>query len=595
MLHTFSKIRNKVGSQKHRYDRRSAGAVSTDSYDGYAASVQSSESSEKFGFDSPWMVDKHEEMASYAEILFPVENIDGQLAYTERSRVSDADSVGNASDSKQVWSPTSTKQSWTSSSLPEEDINIGPNVLPDYEEAEEQFLEEYEEYFEYLHLDNIRKEQYSKLETQKIAYLDYANFALFSRFQVEEHMHALLKEGPCMGSVSLANASSSHLMAHVFDTQERLLRLFRTSKSDYSVIFTTGFTAGCRLFGDIYPFQRGSLLLACQDNQEALKHVISAAVQWGGKAIIAPVRQLDLCLHSTGLRRMLKKQGWHSSRTGLFAYPAQSSLSGVCHSLNWIAEAQQNGWEVLLDVSTYLPTGYLDLSIHHPEFVMGSFHHILGYPSGLGFLLVRREKYSIQRILNTLKLVSSLDDGMDFHIFGEDDSINLLSFAALSFGLEHIESVGLLPIQKRVQSLMAWLVQNLISLMHKTSKVKPLLQVYGPQTPGKRGNIVSFNVIDSTGNIFPSNLVQRLAERTNIMVGAGHFSNPGLANMLSPSTEKIQDATVFNIISKFSAVRVSLGPMSNFQDVFRLVQFLQRFRDEDYVSTEAMGFIEEAQ
>lgn len=43
----------------------------------------------------------------------------------------------------------------------------------------------------------------------------------------------------------------------------------------------------------------------------------------------------------------------------------------------------------------------------------------------------------------------------------------------------------------------------------------------------------------------------------------------------------------------FMAVRASLGAVSNFADVYRLVQFLSRFRDEEYLATEAMGFVEE--
>ncbi|KAJ7560803.1 hypothetical protein O6H91_04G147100 [Diphasiastrum complanatum] len=491
-----------------------------------------------------------------------------------------------------------SKASWASSSQVEEIIDAGPPILPNYEDAEEQFLEEYEDYFEHLAVDNVRKEQYPKLELQRIVYLDYANFSLYSQYQVEQHMRVLLEEGPCLGSAALSNSSAIHLRNHVSEVQEQLLRLFNTSKNEYAIIFTTGFAAGFRLFGEAYPFQKNQTLLLCQDNHEAVKHVASSASKQGTRPIITAVRESDLCIESGELRKQLLKQTWQGGGRGVYIYPAQSCLSGVRHSLNWIAEAQQNGWHVLIDVSTYLPTGSLNLSIYQPEFVLGSLHHMLGYPSGMGYLLVKRQIFSIQRtrFTDSLKLVlnRSMSEGGDCHIVCEDDSISLLSFAALEFGLEHLEMVGLERVQKRVTCLLAWLVQVLRHLRHKVDESKPLVQVYGSLSTKNRGNIVTFNLVDSTGQVFPPTIVQRMAEKSNIIVSAGYFGNPGLAYMLGKPLEKVLDLTIFNQPPNFSAVRLSLGLISTFQDVYRFAQFLSLFRDEEYLSGEAMDFIEES-
>ena len=74
----------------------------------------------------------------------------------------------------------------------------------------------------------------------------------------------------------------------------------------------------------------------------------------------------------------------------LFAYPAQSNFSGVQHSLNWIAQAQARGWDVLLDAAAFVATNRLDLSRWHPDFVPLSFYKMFGYPTGVGCLLARR-------------------------------------------------------------------------------------------------------------------------------------------------------------------------------------------------------------
>lgn len=89
---------------------------------------------------------------------------------------------------RRVWVPpngferATTMRSWTSSV--EGGVDTGPAVLPPRDEAEDEFLEEFEDYFNNLQVDNVRRKQYPKLEIQKIVYLDYASFSLFSNFQV---------------------------------------------------------------------------------------------------------------------------------------------------------------------------------------------------------------------------------------------------------------------------------------------------------------------------------------------------------------------------------------------------------------------------
>src|SRR5213075_2744513 len=73
----------------------------------------------------------------------------------------------------------------------------------------------------------------------------------------------------------------------------------------------------------------------------------------------------------------------------LFAYPAQSNFSGVQHPLEWIEQAQAQGWDVLVDAASFAPTNVLDLARWHPEFVTLSFYKMFGYPTGVGALIAR--------------------------------------------------------------------------------------------------------------------------------------------------------------------------------------------------------------
>jgi hypothetical protein len=119
---------------------------------------------------------------------------------------SDAGGDGSFHADSNGTGPASSSDLWGSSSkgspsVPGDDsedgvgaeilAGFGNPALLTFEDAEEQFLEEFEDYFEHLHIDNVRKDQYPKLDLQRIVYLDYANSALFSKFQVEVTICAL--------------------------------------------------------------------------------------------------------------------------------------------------------------------------------------------------------------------------------------------------------------------------------------------------------------------------------------------------------------------------------------------------------------------
>lgn len=57
--------------------------------------------------------------------------------------------------------------------------------------------------------------------------------------------------------------------------QGRLLQMFKTSRSEYSVVFTTGLNASYRLVANSYPFQKGSPILVCQDIHDSANQVQS--------------------------------------------------------------------------------------------------------------------------------------------------------------------------------------------------------------------------------------------------------------------------------------------------------------------------------
>jgi molybdenum cofactor sulfurtransferase len=275
-------------------------------------------------------------------------------------------------------------------------------------------------------------------------------------------------------------------------------------------------------------------------------------------------------------------------------FPAQSSVTGIRHSMNWVTRARKFGWHVLVDASTLLPTGTLDLAHSRPHFVLGSFQNVVGYPSGMGFLLVRRGSFSVGHAPNAITLMAPKSRGQDC-VVAEDDSLSKLSFAGLEFGLKHLQVIGLGVINTRMTALATWMVQRLKALRHVDPDDWSLVDVYSPYSAENRGNIISFNVLDNTGEVVMPALVQRLAAENRITLAVGSFNNPGVANLLGPAKHRVKSVTVFEQTPDFQCVQVSLGPMSNFEDAYRVVDFISKFSNQDYVSMEALGFMEESQ
>lgn len=422
-------------------------------------------------------------------------------------------------------------------------------------------------------------------------YMDYASLALSSRFQMEEHMKIVMAQGHMFVGKSSSSADYASM------AQVRLLEMFHTDSTEYTVVFTTGLKASFRLVANAYPFRKGSPILVAQDNHDAVNQLTAASVKAGGRPILAPLEETDLSLSNATLRPLMKRHIFQSSGS-LFVYPAQSSITGIRHSMQLVNKAQTSGWHVLVDASTLLPTGTLNLSQHQPDFVLGSFQNIVGYPSGMGYLLVRRASFLVGHASHsnaiTLAAKGSSTKVQNFHIVAEDESLSKLSFAGLDLGLQHLQTIGLDVIQTRVRALANWMVQNLKGLRHIDPDDWSLLNVYSPYMAEDRGNIISFNVLDSTGEVIVPSLVQRLAAKNQITLAVGSFSNPGVANLLGPAKDRVRNISVFERAPEFECVQVSLGPLSNFDDAYRVVYFLSRFRNQDYVSMEALGFMEES-
>ncbi len=458
--------------------------------------------------------------------------------------------------------------------------------------AEADFRRRYPEFTATSALDDLRRAQYARLDRAGHIYLDYTGGGLYADAQVQAHL-ALLAEHT-YGNPHSSNPTSLAMTGLVDQARAAVLEFFNAAPDEYAVVFTANASGALKLVGEAYPFCPGGNFLLTFDNHNSVNGIREFARAKGAVVTYAPVLPPDLRLDAGQLAALLKLGGREPK---LFAYPAQSNFSGVQHDLAWVARAQAAGWEVLLDAAAFAPTNRLDLSVIKPEFVTLSFYKIFGYPTGVGALIARRA--ALRRLRRpwfaggTIEVASVQGDKFYFHDGPEafeDGTLNYLALPAVEIGLRHIQRAGLDLIHARVQCLTGWLLETLTGLRHQNGL--PVIRLYGPAATAQRGGTLTFNVYTADGHFVDHRRVEQRANAAMISLRTGCFCNPGGGELaLGISAEELTSCFITHArmtLDEFrrciddkstGAVRVSLGLVSTFADVYRFAEFARGFVD----------------
>lgn len=461
--------------------------------------------------------------------------------------------------------------------------------------AEASFQKCYPQFVTTHALDELRVTQYSRLDRLGHIYLDYTGGGLYADAQVRHHTELLLQH--VFGNPHSTNPTSLAMTRLVEQARTYVLEFFNASPDEYVAIFTTNASGALKLVGESYPFGPDDVYLLTFDNHNSVNGIREFARAKGAQVVYAPVLPPNLYIDAAKLLAYLDlaRPGGHN----LLAYPAQSNFSGVQHSLEWIAQAQAKGWDVLLDAAAFVPTNRLDLSQWHPDFVPFSFYKMFGYPTGVGCLLAR--KVALTKLHRpwfaggTITVASVQGDRYYLHEGAEafeDGTLNYLALPAIEIGLRHLAEIGLDTIHTRVNCLTGWLLDQLTALGHDNGS--PLVQIYGPVDTQQRGGTITLNFYDRQGHFIDHRWVEQQANEANISLRTGCFCNPGggelalgisaeeLTACFGPATERLTIDEFRRCIDTKSsgAVRISVGLVSTFEDAYRFVKFARSFIDK---------------
>jgi molybdenum cofactor sulfurtransferase len=145
-------------------------------------------------------------------------------------------------------------------------------------------------------------------------------------------------------------------------------------------------------------------------------------------------------------------------------------------------------------------------------------------------------------------------------------------------------------IHERVMCLTGWVIEQLTHLRH--SNGRSLIQIHGPANTRGRGATVQFNFFDCEGRMWDCGVIEQAANELNISIRTGCHCNPGARELALGFTQDEMSACIVGKEQKTyeqflksiqgkttGAVRVSLGIVANFADVYRFMHFAEGFID----------------
>jgi selenocysteine lyase/cysteine desulfurase len=439
-----------------------------------------------------------------------------------------------------------------------------------------------------ISLDALRDREFSRLDAQNHAYLDYAGSALYGESQLRAH-HVMLSEG-LFGNPH-SDSGPSRASTEIIDAaRRRVLQFLDVDESTHDVCFTANTSAAIKLVAESYPFKPQSTFLLSADNHNSVNGIREYARRGGARVRYIP---LDDELRLRDAEAMIESES--RSGEGLLAFPAQSNFSGVRHPLGLVAKAKSRGFDVLLDLAAYVPSRAFSLRQCPADFVAMSFYKLFGYPTGIGALVLRREALIKLRrpwFAGGTVLFASVAADTHYprprHEGFEDGTPDFLGIAGLDAGFDLLAEAGMERVSEHVSNLSGMLLDQLRSLRHRNGA--SLVKIYGPSNTIDRGGTVAFNVCDRDGLPLPYALVETRARQAGVSLRGGCFCNPGASESafgLDPAriAACLTDLGATFTPERFAActgtavgaVRASVGLANNRDDMQRAVEVVASF------------------
>ncbi|KAF9450104.1 PLP-dependent transferase [Macrolepiota fuliginosa MF-IS2] len=420
--------------------------------------------------------------------------------------------------------------------------------------------------------------------------------ALYPESLIRVHTHFL--NTSVLGNTHSVSNSSKLSLQFADEARAAVLSFFKASDTDYTVIFTANATAALKLVGESYPFADESSLVLGVDSHNSVHGLREFATHKGARTTYitsTPVGGLEVATARNVLLRNRPQS--RELAPSLFVLTGQSNITNSKNDLSLIAYAASLGYHVLLDSAALAPTSQLSLANADVDAMAVSFYKMFGFPTGVGALIVKKSFLTQLRrpwfaggSVDVVQVPGTIvTRAHELHEQFEDGTINYLNLPAVTDGLRFLTAyLPFLPL--RLSCLMHFLTTTLSELRHDTTK-RPVVQILS-RLAGRRlksvgeqadtGSTVSLLFYGPTGELLPNSFIEHAAAKHRISLRTGCVCNPGGAAAILGIEEDMRQLYPGVTLKDFErhmgrelgVVRISLGLASNFQDVWRVLEFV---------------------
>ena len=235
-----------------------------------------------------------------------------------------------------------------------------------------------------------------------------------------------------------------------------MCEFFHAPPDEYLCVFTPNATGALRLVGESYRFEPGGTFALTFDNHNSVNGIREFARRRGAAIAYVPVVAPELRLDRAAMTSVLGAADPVDAEPARLSRPSRTSPAFSIRSTSSTRPTRPDGTSSSTPPRSLRPTGSTSRRVR-PDFVAISFYKIIGFPTGVGCLLVRRDRLdSLARPWfsgGTVTIASVQGDGHylrpDDGAF-EDGTVDYLNIPAVAVGLRYIERIGLDAIHQRV-------------------------------------------------------------------------------------------------------------------------------------------------
>ena len=410
-------------------------------------------------------------------------------------------------------------------------------------------------------------------------------------------------------SLHSAGAQTQRLVSAARDTTVR--RLLHGSTDEFGCVFTSGATASLKLVGEAFPWSASSVLVLDGAAHDSARGVGNLARARG-----ATVVEIDLTRPMEAVAAAREAAGDNDGTPHLLLLSAECNFDGARHDVYAWGQRARAGklgrgqWHVCVDAAKLLSTSTLQLShADAPDMVTLSFYKIVGAPTGVGALVIRRSLIPIfsrgklytgggsfaataaaERSESSDKPRRSATDAkraasrLASPELLEDGTLAFQQICALETSVPNFLALGYTEVGMHTAALRRWTVERLTELTLPDGSLAIILYGAGAHASlAATGPIVAFNVLSEGGGVLSISKVGHLAARASIDLRWGTFCNRGavrraLCEHHAEAPELLDPCWVPSDTGRdgelTGALRVSFCAASRFCDARALVSFL---------------------